>query len=342
MRKLMVLLVSMALASSVLVRADDDAAAGPKDKDIKVLNKAPEVLRALTSAPDKGIPRHLLDRAECVVVFPDVTKGAFVVGGEFGRGVATCRNGSTMSAPSMFTIGGASFGWQFGGSSSDFVLLVMDKNGMSQLLKDEFKIGGDAAVAAGPVGRNAEASTDITLRAQMLSWSRTKGLFAGVSLEGSVIKPNNDANERLYGRKVSAQEILGGRVTPTPPEASQFIQVASSVLGNGSKDVGRLDSDSDMDHEAMNHPSGAAIATTRTTPTEPKQYAATGTYGTASGRDTYNNTTGTNAGTTPYRTNETANTRSGQLPATGSKLPLIGLTGAVLIAAALWIRFRAR
>jgi SH3 domain-containing YSC84-like protein 1 len=268
----------LAGAMPMIANADDEQ--GLRENDLAALDRAPEVLQTLTTAPDKGIPRHLLDRAECVVVFPSVTKGAFVLGGEFGRGVATCRdhaNGNRMSAPALFTIGGASFGWQFGGEQTDFVLLVMDPNGMSQLLENELKIGGDAAVVAGPVGRHAEASTNITLGAQMLSWSRTRGLFAGVSLEGAVIKPSDEGNRRLYGREISAREILEEGPLSVPAAGSRFVEVAGTLL-TGPRDVAGND-----------HLSAAAA-----------------------------------------------------LPGTGSKLPLIGFTGGVLLIVAYFIRFRSK
>ncbi len=224
MRKLMTYVAGIALAGSLV------GAANLEEKDIKVLDQAPGVLESLTAAPDKGIPKDLLQKAECVLVFPNVTKGAFVVGGEFGRGVATCRRapGGEMGAPAMFTIGGPSFGWQFGGEQTDFVLLVMDHNGMNNLLRDEFKIGADASVAAGPVGRTAEASTDVLLGAQMLSWSRSKGVFLGASLEGTVLKANDKANERLYGRPITAREIFDNHPA-VPAESRTFVNVASRL-----------------------------------------------------------------------------------------------------------------
>jgi lipid-binding SYLF domain-containing protein len=206
------------------------AIAGSTSKDRKVLNRAAEVLEVSTNAPDGGIPRDLLEDAECVLVFPNVKKGAFIVGGRYGRGVATCRqaNGS-MGSPSFFTIGGASVGFQWGGQSADLVLLVMNKDGVGNLLKEQLAIGGEATAAIGPVGRTAQAGTDALLRAQILSWSRSRGLFAGASLDGAVIKPSPDANERLYGKPVSVESTLLRSAPPVPSEATEFVEVASRV-----------------------------------------------------------------------------------------------------------------
>jgi lipid-binding SYLF domain-containing protein len=216
----------VAVAASTVLAAYQ----GPSQEDKKVLANAAEVLQSLTAAPDKGIPEELLQRAECVLVFPNVVKGAFIVGGRYGRGVATCRDESdTLGSPAFFSIGGASIGWQWGGQSTDFVLLVMNENGMKNLLEDKLTIGADAAAAVGPVGRNAAAATDAQLSAQILSWSRSKGLFAGASLEGAVVKPSEDANGRLYG-PVDAAAILEGRDHVDPPAAArEFLDLARSL-----------------------------------------------------------------------------------------------------------------
>lgn len=197
-------------------------------KDKRVLRNATEVLDVLTSAPDRGISRDLLSRAECVMVFPNVTKGAFFVGGRYGRGVAVCRDGAgEFGAPAFFSIGGPSIGWQWGGSQTDFVLLVMNENGMKNLLQDNFTIGGQASAVVGPVGRSAEAATDVQLNAQILSWSRSQGLFVGAALEGAVVQPSEDANQRLYGKPVEAKAILGkGRV---PAAAREFVALVDRV-----------------------------------------------------------------------------------------------------------------
>ena len=198
--------------------------------DRRVLRKASQVLEASTSAPDKGIPQELLEHAECVMVFPGVKKGAFIVGGKYGRGVASCRreNGQ-FGPPAFYSTGGASIGFQWGGKSADLVLLVMNEDGVGSLLQDKFTLGGEASAAVGPVGRTAEAATDAQLRAQILSWSRSRGLFAGAALEGAVVKPSPEANERLYGRKVTGREILVDSRLHVPAAAKEFTQTASRL-----------------------------------------------------------------------------------------------------------------
>lgn len=218
------------LLASALVAAPALAAEGPNDKDRKVFDKAVTVLETLTSAPDDGIPEELMQRAECVLVFPDVTKGAFIVGGRYGRGVALCREASgEFGSPAYFSMGGGSIGWQWGGQQTDFVLLVMNRNGMKNLLEDEFTLGVDATAAVGPVGRTASASTDAQLQAQILSWSRSQGLFVGAALEGAVVKPSDDANTRLYGREIAAKTILSGETTGTPAVAAPFVELTTKL-----------------------------------------------------------------------------------------------------------------
>jgi len=196
--------------------------------ELQKIRDAEAVLRASVTAPDKGIPRSLLERAECIGVFPGVTKAAFVVGGEFGRGVFTCRQkNGTMGAPAFFTIGGGSFGWQFGGQQADLVLLIMNENGVKHLLQDKFTLGGEASAVAGPVGRTAQASTDAQMHAEILSWSRSRGVFLGASLEGVVIKPNKSATEEFYGKPVTANDILVAQTVPPPDTARSFVKTAS-------------------------------------------------------------------------------------------------------------------
>ncbi|HEU5180999.1 MAG TPA: lipid-binding SYLF domain-containing protein [Candidatus Polarisedimenticolia bacterium] len=228
MRKLSIalsLVVLMALSGVVASADDKKTATGMDKKDTKTLSEASMVLDALATAPDKGIPQELLAKAECVLIFPNVVKGAFVVGGKAGKGVGSCRQADgSMSAPAMYEIGGASIGFQFGGSSTDFVLLVMNKEGINYLLKDKFTIGGEASATAGPVGRTASANTDAMLQAGMLSWSRSKGLFAGASLDGAVVKPDKEANHDLYGRDISGKEILVDSTVSTPSPAQPLMQ----------------------------------------------------------------------------------------------------------------------
>ncbi len=192
------------------------------DKGASQAEKATKVLNEIMATPDKGIPRDLLSKAECVLVFPNVVKAGFILGGQGGRGVASCRTGSGWSAPAFFEIKGGSVGLQIGGQSTDFVLLIMNESGMKNLLSDKFELGGEGSVAAGPVGRTASASTDAKMDAQMLSYSRSKGLFGGVSLKGSVISPEKSDMEDTYGKGVKAGTILAADKGRAPQEVQVF------------------------------------------------------------------------------------------------------------------------
>lgn len=178
------------------------------------LRNAHESFHEIMNAPDKGIPLALYDKAECIIIIPGVKKGAFIVGGKYGRGFASCRRAADrkFGAPAAIRIEGGSYGLQIGGSSTDVFMLVMNENGMKHLLSDKFTLGGEAAAAAGPVGRNASADTDLVLHAEILTWSRSRGLFAGLSLEGSTLRPDGSENRKLYGRDISNQEILQGGI----------------------------------------------------------------------------------------------------------------------------------
>jgi SH3 domain-containing YSC84-like protein 1 len=197
-----------------------------QDKEADRLENCGTVIKEVMDIPD-DIPEDLIDRAECVIVYPSVLKAAFIVGGSYGRGAMTCRTGEhytgPWSAPSMMALEGGSLGFQIGGQATDFVLLVMNPRGAHSILKNKVKLGADASVAAGPKGRAADASTDATLRAEVLSYSRSRGLFAGVSLNGSTVRPDNDANERVYGKKVSAEAIIFRGAVAVPPPAQQMI-----------------------------------------------------------------------------------------------------------------------
>jgi lipid-binding SYLF domain-containing protein len=194
----------------------------------RLYSEASKVLTASVTAPDKGIPKDLLERAECVGVFPGVTKAAFVVGGDYGRGVFTCRRSDgTMGAPAFFTIGGGSVGWQFGGQEADIVVLIMNENGVDHLLKDKFTIGGEASAVAGPVGRTAAAATDAQLHAQLLSWSRSRGAFLGVSIDGNVLKPNKDELRAAYGKTITARDILVDQKARIPKTAESFVKLTT-------------------------------------------------------------------------------------------------------------------
>jgi lipid-binding SYLF domain-containing protein len=181
--------------------------------------KAATAFREMMNAPDaEAVPQELLSRCECVAVFPSVKKGGFVVGGQYGKGLISCRRANgAWSAPSFFTIGGGSFGLQIGAQAVDLMLLIMNKEGMESLLKGKVELGAGASASAGPVGRTASASTDVLMKAQILSYSRSRGLFAGLELKGAVITEDKDANKDIYGREVTAQEIvLDGKVRAVP------------------------------------------------------------------------------------------------------------------------------
>jgi lipid-binding SYLF domain-containing protein len=202
------------------------ARAANRDKDEDRLKDCGTVLKEILDIPD-DIPQGLLDKADCVVVYPSVLKAAFVVGGSYGRGAMTCRQGEdfrgSWGAPTMMALEGGSFGFQIGGQATDFVLLVMNEGGARGILAGKVKLGGDASVAAGPVGRNASAETDVTLRSEVLSYSRSRGLFAGISLEGSTIRADNKANKQIYGKELEAKQIvLSGQVS-VPAPADQLV-----------------------------------------------------------------------------------------------------------------------
>jgi lipid-binding SYLF domain-containing protein len=184
---------------------------------------AARVLSEITAAPDKGIPSGILSKAKCVIVLPGVKKAGFIVGGRYGRGYATCRTANGWSAPAPVFLGGGSYGAQIGAEGVDLVLLVMNDKGMQKLLSSKFEIGVDASAAAGPIGRSASADTDIKLNAEILSYSRAKGLFAGIELSGAKLKQDADTTKELYGKVIPFSDILSGKV-PTPPAAMAFVQ----------------------------------------------------------------------------------------------------------------------
>ena len=202
-----------------------------EDQDEKVDNRiadATNVFREILNVPS-GIPKDLLNRADCVVIYPSVKKAAFIVGGSYGRGLITCRKGEDFSgpwsAPAMYALEGGSFGFQIGGQATDFVLLVMNQSGADSVMSSKVKLGGDASIAAGPVGRTASAETDIVMKAQILSYSRSQGLFAGVSLEGSTLRSDDGANKTLYGRDISAKEIVREGKVPAPKSALKLLAI---------------------------------------------------------------------------------------------------------------------
>jgi SH3 domain-containing YSC84-like protein 1 len=225
MKKWLAGVLALSLIAPVLF-ADDR-------KEKERLENCGLVIQEIMDIPD-DIPQGLIDKAYCIIVYPSVLKGAFIFGGSYGRGAMTCRSGEHFngpwSAPTMMALEGGSFGFQIGGQATDFVLLVMNERGARAILSSKVKLGGDASAAAGPKGRNAEASTDVTLRAEILSYSRARGLFAGISLAGSTVRPDNRANEKVYKKDVSSQDIVFKGAVPVPPPAQQFI----SYLNNKS------------------------------------------------------------------------------------------------------------
>jgi SH3 domain-containing YSC84-like protein 1 len=220
MRNICYAFITILLLASTAFAADD------QKKQEDRLENAGQVMSEILNMPD-SIPHDLLDRTKCVVVVPSVLKAAFVVGGSYGRGAMVCRSGEDFTgpwgAPAMYALEGGSFGFQLGAQATDFVFLIMNKHGATSLLHSKVKLGGDASVAAGPVGREAEADTDAYMRAEILTYSRSRGLFAGISLEGSTLRPDGDANEALYGRKISASEIVIGPSPSTPAAARTLV-----------------------------------------------------------------------------------------------------------------------
>ncbi|MGB8325622.1 MAG: lipid-binding SYLF domain-containing protein [Candidatus Acidiferrum sp.] len=218
MKKFVPFLLTLALLALPL-QADDK-------KEKERLENCGTVLQEIMDIPD-NIPQDLIDKADCVIIYPSVVKAAFVFGASYGRGAMTCRTGEQFngpwSAPTMMALEGGSFGFQIGGQATDFVLLVMNGRGAHAILKSKVKLGGDASAAAGPKGRNAEASTDVTMRAEILSYSRARGLFAGISLAGSTVRPDNTANMRVYKKDVSAEDIIFKGAVPVPASAQKLV-----------------------------------------------------------------------------------------------------------------------
>src|SRR5947207_3275804 len=212
-------LMALALVALPLLAAGDK-------KETERLENCGEVIKEVMDIPD-DIPQDLIDKSECLIVFPSVLKAAFVIGGSYGRGAMICRTGEHFtgpwSAPTMMALEGASIGFQLGGQATDFVLLVMNPRGARSILSSKVKLGADASAAAGPKGRNAEASTDVTLRAEVLTYSRARGLFAGISLAGSTVRPDNSANESVYGKKVEATDIVFKGTVRVPAPAQNLV-----------------------------------------------------------------------------------------------------------------------
>jgi len=204
-------------------------AAADRAKEVERIKNATEVFSEVMGIPEKSIPHQLLAGAECIAIVPSMKKGGFIVGGHFGRGIVSCRHGAgrQFGPPSMLTVGGGSFGLQIGGQAVDVIMLIMNKKGVNFLMKDKFTLGADASVAAGPVGRATSAETNAAMRAEILTYSRARGLFAGVVLKGAVVKPDEGGNRDLYGRELPARAILVEGRAPTPPEARPLLGAIS-------------------------------------------------------------------------------------------------------------------
>jgi lipid-binding SYLF domain-containing protein len=222
MKRISAVVCTLALCASTLAAV----AEGDKAKIAERLVSAQAVLNEVMATPDKGIPQSILAGASCVVVVPKYKKGAFVVGAQYGQGVSTCRTPSGWSAPVFVQLAGGSFGWQIGGQSTDLVLVAMNMNGLPDMLKNKVKLGGDAAASAGPVGRNAQASTDWKMHAEFLTYSRSRGLFAGIDLDGTVLSQNQDDTRAEYGADIPFEGILKGN-QPVPEDAKPFVRTVS-------------------------------------------------------------------------------------------------------------------
>ncbi|MHB8524549.1 MAG: lipid-binding SYLF domain-containing protein [Candidatus Acidiferrales bacterium] len=231
MRSIYGLFVAILLVATTVTAADND-----KQKQEQRLRQSGEVLSQILNIPD-DIPQDLLNKAKCVVVIPSVVKAAFIVGGSYGRGAMVCRSGDNFTgrwgAPSMYVLESGSVGFQIGGSATDFVLLVMNAEGARSLMNSKVKLGAGVSAAAGPVGRSAAASTDAYMRAEILTYSRSRGLFAGVSLNGASLHPDNEGNQQLYGRKMNAKDIVIGHGPRTPQGAERLISLLDKASPHG-------------------------------------------------------------------------------------------------------------
>lgn len=210
------------ILSTIVLVGVSFAQASDREDDVARTQKAAQVFKQIMDTPEKGIPHDLLEKARCIAIIPGDKKFAFILGGNYGRGLATCRTEHGWSAPVFLALEGGSVGYQIGGSSTDIVMLFMNGHALNSLLSDKFKLGADASVAAGPVGRNASAATDLKLNAEVLSYSRAKGIFAGVSLNGAVVQADKSGDKAMYGEGVDRQQIVHGQVPP-PASAKPLI-----------------------------------------------------------------------------------------------------------------------
>lgn len=225
--------LSLCLALGMAGTTSAQTAAKDTHDEIEQTTKAAQVFREVMSAPDKAIPQRILDNADCVAVFPSVIKAAFGIGGRGGRGVVVCRHGEGWSAPAYLNVGGASFGVQIGVESTDYVMLFMTPESARSLLQNNIKLGGNVSVAAGPIGREAGAETDLKLKAQILSYSRSKGLFAGAALEGAVVETANGDMKDVYGPNATAKSVLFDASVKAPQEVTAFAKTIESFTSKG-------------------------------------------------------------------------------------------------------------
>lgn len=213
---------ALAVAAVAILAATNVSAAELSRKELSRIQEAATVLKEIHAAPDKDIPRDLWDKAACVIVVPGLKKAAFVFGGEYGKGLMSCRHGGAWTAPVFMQVGKGSWGLQIGAQSIDLVLLVMNQGGAEKMIRNKVSLGAEASIAAGPVGRDARAATDAQMKAEVLAYSRTQGLFAGVNLSGGVVKPDDD-NADLYGRKVTARDVVIGGGVKAPASTAPFM-----------------------------------------------------------------------------------------------------------------------
>lgn len=234
MRGVYLWVVCLAALLVIPAFAGDKTADTGKEKQVERIRAATDVFNEIMSTPDKVVPTDLLSKAECVAIVPSLKKAGFIVGGRYGKGIVTCRNGAdNWSAPSMLQVEGGSFGAQIGGQEQDVVMLIMNEKGRDFLFRNKFTVGGELSAAAGPVGRTGAAETDAAMRSELLTYSRSRGLFAGVTLQGASVKPDDKSNHDLYGKDLTAREILSGN-TPAPEAAHALLSAIAQNAGAGS------------------------------------------------------------------------------------------------------------
>ena len=223
-------IASIVVAGALIAATANLSAASGREDSIERLHAAADVLHSIQAAPDHGIPNSVMDSTKCIIIVPNLIKGGFILGGKHGRGVATCRTASGWSAPAFVSVGGGSWGLQIGVEDVDLIMLVMNDRGVQHLLASKFELSGEGAVAAGPVGRQAVAGTDWKLNTEVLSYSRTKGIFGGLTLEGAVVEQDKDSTKAIYGDEQGFRAELSGRVPPPPPAADFLKEVTAQAV----------------------------------------------------------------------------------------------------------------